>query len=128
MPSPIVITRPTSAFTSSASKSFRRRLMTSEIWSVLMPNSSPLSARKPPPQLLEAGGDAGVDEAVPELEHQAADDRGVDFHVQPDLAPERRRELPRKPVAVLRGQLDGRGGGGLDPALGLVDQALVLGG
>src|SRR3989442_3136768 len=84
IPSPTLITRPTSADTISASKSFRRCLITSLISFELMANCSVslffqstsrrLHAGQPAAQLLEPRRHAGVDHPVPDLEDEAADD------------------------------------------------------
>src|SRR5215471_14777535 len=95
MPSPTLITRPTSADTISASKSFRRCLITSLISFELMANlfsvpcpSILLRDGYTPAQLLQPRGHARVDHLVTDPEDQPADDRRLHARVEPDLAVE----------------------------------------
>src|SRR5260370_17089963 len=112
MPSPTLMTRPTSAVTTPASKSFRRRLMTSLISLELMANSvcSPihsklcadpgLHARQPAPQLLQPRRYARVDHPVADAEHEAADYAAVDPAVQPDLPAQPARQALLQPAPL----------------------------
>src|SRR5690242_3450881 len=110
MPSPTATMRPVSADTRLASKSFSRSLMTSEISLVLMPTYQKLLIHdQAPPQLLEPGRDAGIDDVVAKLQSQAAENSRVDVDAQPHIFAQPPRELACDVIAVRGRQLDRRG-------------------
>src|SRR6266568_4697493 len=128
MPSLVATMRPTSVATSVAPKFLSLSLMTSEISFVLIPNLLLLlrGFRQPAAQLLQAGGDAGVDEAVSVLELEPAEDVRVDLDAHGHFLAEALRELGGDAVPLLAAKLD-RGGDRRAHAPGcLVGKTLVL--
>src|SRR5437660_1668129 len=131
IPSPTLMTRPTSADTVSASKSFRRCLMTSLISLDLMANSvrssvHVLRARQLVAQLLQPRRDAGVDHPVADPEDQAADDGGVHQVLEPDLAAQLSRQARLQLIGVRSAEWDRRRRGRAHAAGLLVGQQPVL--
>ena len=78
------------------------------------------------PQLLQSCRDAGVDEVIAVLEPEATEDAAVDLGRDAHLLADLLREALADERPLFIRQLDGGRHRGTHPALGLVDEALVL--
>src|SRR5918997_5665411 len=67
------------------------------------------SADQPPAGGLEAVRDAAVDDFVTDADDQAAEDVGVDAHLQPDRPAVEPAEQLGQPALLRRGERDGAG-------------------
>src|SRR6185312_12991590 len=128
MPSPVATMRPTSVATRLASKSFRRSLMTSEISLVLIPTLLFLlgGVRQSASQLLQSGGEGGVDQVIAVLDLEAADDPAVDDRLDADLRTQLFRQLIGHLAPLLGAELDRARHDRVDLARRLIGQALEL--
>src|SRR5216683_1504218 len=127
MPSLVATMRPTSVDTRLASKSLSLCLMTSEISLGSIDTRLLLrSFRQAAAQLLQSGGDAGVDQVVAVLELQTAKDCRVHLELQADALAQALGQLVRDTVAIVRCQLDRRRDGGTDTARRGISERFVL--
>src|SRR5205807_5062751 len=131
IPSATEMIRPTSELTSSALKSLSRALIRSVMSSELMLTSASLFSlpgHDLPAQLLEPARDAGVQQPVPNLEHEPTKNGGVDTDLQADVLADPSGKVLGKAIAVSRGELDRSRGGGPDAPGCLIGQAHEFGG
>src|SRR5919201_5252515 len=113
MPSPTVMIRPTSEVTSSALKSFSRALMTSVMSPLPMlnfPFASPFCqpwsrGGELSPELLQPARDGGVGQPVADAEEEAAEDRGIDLRLQPDVLAQAPAQILAQALAVGLGEI-----------------------
>src|SRR2546421_10447927 len=114
IPSATEMIRPTSELTSSALKSLSRALITSVMSSELMLTSASLFSSPGhdlPAQLLKPARDAGVQQPVPDLEHEPTKNGRVDADLQADVLADPSGKVLGKAIAGSRGELDPRRGG-----------------
>src|ERR1700737_2350166 len=127
MPSLVATMRPTSVETRLASKALSRCLITSEI-SLGSIGTRPLlrSFRQSAAQLLQSGGDTGVDKVVAVLELQPTQDGGIHLDSKSDLLAQALGQLVRDAVTIMLCELDRRRDGGADAAGRCVGERFVL--
>src|SRR3982074_3169441 len=127
MPSLVATMRPTSVETRLASESLSLCLITSEISLGSIGTRLLLrSFRQSAAQLLQSGGDAGVDKVVAVLELQPTQDGGIHPDSKPDLLAQALGQLVRDPVTIVRCELDRRRDSGADAAGRGVGERFVL--
>src|SRR3982074_2615450 len=103
MPSLVATMRPTSVETRLASESLSLCLITSEISLGSIDTRLLLrSFRQAAAQLLQSGGDAGVDQVVAVLELQTTKDCRVHLELQADVLAQALGQLVRYTVAIVR--------------------------